>query len=161
MTVTMNFMQVQLKTLAPVQTNQARPRINLYYWNCGRNFTHGSKTCSEKKAGNQEESYHKKQMCGSEKGCECELGAIVNKIKIINPKISLINNIDTPPNPTSTNMLAISDSGTNIHLAIKATPKIDPLIMENEMKARLPDGSTMEPTHIATLQIPGLSKLAR
>ena len=29
------------------------------------------------------------------------------------------------------------------------------------MKARLPDGSTMESTHIATLQLPGLSKQAK
>ena len=29
------------------------------------------------------------------------------------------------------------------------------------MKAKLSDGSTMESTHIATLHLPGLSKLAR
>ena len=44
-------------------------------------------------------------MGGSEKGREWRLGKIVNKIKISNPKISLINNLDTPPNPTSTNMI--------------------------------------------------------
>ena len=32
--------------------------------------------------------------------------------------------------------------------------------MNNEMKAILTDGSTMKSTHIATLQLPGLSKLA-
>ena len=32
--------------------------------------------------------------------------------------------------------------------------------MDNEMKARLSDGSTTESTHIATLELPGLSKLA-
>ena len=74
--------------------------------------------------------------------------------------MSLLNYIDTPTNPTSTNMLAISDSGANIHLARQATPKMAPVMMENETKARLPDGSTMEYTHIATLQLPGLSKQA-
>ena len=40
----------------------------------------------------------------------------MNKIKIRNPKISLINCINTPPNPPSNNMLEIADSGTNVHL---------------------------------------------
>ena len=52
-------------------------------------------------------------MGGSEKGCEWRLGAIVNKIEICNPKIGLINCIATPPNPTSNNMVAITDSGAN------------------------------------------------
>ena len=55
-------------------------------------------------------------MGGSEKGCEWWLGAIVNKIEISNPKISLIYYIDTPPNSTSDNMLAIADSDANIQL---------------------------------------------
>ena len=58
-------------------------------------------------------------------------------------------------------MLAIADSGANIHLARQATPTMAPVIMDNEMKARLLYGITMESTHIATLQLPGLSKLAR
>ena len=41
---------------------------------------------------------------------------MVNKIEISNPKISLINYIDTPPNPTSTNMLETTDSAANVHL---------------------------------------------
>ena len=86
---------------------------------------------------------------------------IVNKIKISNPYISLINHNDTPPNPTSTNMLTIADSGLNKHLKRQATHSLAPVNMNNEMKERLPYGSTMEFTHIATLQIPGLSKLAR
>ena len=45
-TVTMNDMQAQLKTLTSAQSNQARPKINFYFWSCGRNFTHGRKTCS-------------------------------------------------------------------------------------------------------------------
>ena len=55
-------------------------------------------------------------------------------------------------------MLAITDSGANIHLAKQATPTMPPAIMENYMKARLPDGSNMEATHVATLQLPGISK---
>ena len=77
-----------------------------------------------------------------------------------NPKISLINYIDTPPNPTSTNMLAIADSGVNIHMARQATPTMALVIMDNEMKERLINESTMEWTHIATLQLLGVSRLA-
>ena len=68
-------------------------------------------------------------MGGSEKGCEWWLGAIVNKFEISNPKISLVNYIDTKPNPISTNMLAIVYSGANINLARQATPKVVPVIM--------------------------------
>ena len=59
------------------------------------------------------------------------LGEIDNKIKISNPKISLTIHIDTPPNPTSTNMIEIADSGTNIHLARQATHKMVRVIMDN------------------------------
>ena len=83
-------------------------------------------------------------MGGSEKGCEFQLGAIVNKIKVSNPKNSLLNHIDTPPNPNSTNMLAIADSVENTHLARQATPKMAPVIIDNETKARLPYEITME-----------------
>ena len=57
-------------------------------------------------------------------------------------------------------MPAITDTGANIHLAKQATPTMSPVMMENDMKARLPDGSTMESTHISTLQIPVLIKQA-
>ena len=67
----------------------------------------------------------------------------------------------TPPNTTSTNMISITDSGVNIHLAGKATPTIAPVIMDNEIKVRLPDVITMESTHIEKLQLPGIIKLAR
>ena len=70
-------------------------------------------------------------MGGNEKGCEWRLGAIVNKIKIINPKISLINHIYTPPNSTNNNMLAIIDYGPNIHISRQATPKMAPVLMDN------------------------------
>ena len=58
-------------------------------------------------------------------------------------------------------MLSITYSGANIHLAQKATPTTAPVIMENKMKARITYGSTMDYTHIATLEIPCLSKQAR
>ena len=87
-------------------------------------------------------------MGGSKRGFELRLGAIYNKVKISNPKISLKNHINTPPNPTSTNMLAITDSGANIHLTRQATPTMDPVIMDNDMKARQTDVSNMELTHI-------------
>ena len=73
-------------------------------------------------------------MGGTEKGREWQLGAIVNKIEFSNPIISLINYIDAAPNSISTKMLAIADSGVNIHLARQATPKMSPIVMENEMK---------------------------
>ena len=57
-------------------------------------------------------------------------------------------------------MLAMAESGANIHLARQATPTMSPVIMENKMKAKLPDGSNMGSTHIATLYIPGISNQA-
>ena len=159
--VTMNAMHTQLKTLVSAQNNQSRLKTKFYYWSCRSNFAHGSKTCSAKKSGHQEEAYYKKRTSGSEKGRELRLGAIGNKIKIRNPKISLINHIDAPPNPTSTNMIEIADSGANIHLAIKFTPTMAPVIMDNAIKERLQDGITMESTHIATLQLPSLIRIVR
>ena len=70
MTVTINAMQVQLKTLTSTQNNQARPKKKHYFWSCGSNYTHGRKTFSAKKAGHQEEVYNKKRMGGTENGCE-------------------------------------------------------------------------------------------
>ena len=58
-------------------------------------------------------------------------------------------------------MLVIADSGAHIYLVRQVTPTMVPVIMDIEMKARLPDGSTMESTHIATLQLPGVSRLVR
>ena len=121
----------QLKTLASAQTNQARSKRKHYFCNCGINFTHRRKNCSSNKAVHQYEAYYKKRMGVSEKGCEWWLGAIFNKIEISKPKISWINYINTPPNPNITNILAITDSGANIHLARQATPTMYPVIMEN------------------------------
>ena len=58
-------------------------------------------------------------------------------------------------------MVAITDSGENIHLARQGTPKMASVTINHEMKARLSDGSTMDSTHIATLQLLGLRRLAR
>ena len=58
-------------------------------------------------------------------------------------------------------MLEITDSGSNIHLSRKVTPIMATVIMDNEMKAKLPDGSTMESKYIATLQISCLSRIVR
>ena len=38
---------------------------------------------------------------------------------------------------------------------------MSPVIMSNDMKIRIPDGSTKESLHIATLKLPGLSKKDR
>ena len=54
-TVTMNAIQAQLKTLASAQTNQARPKSKHYCWSCERNYTHGRKICPANKSGHQEE----------------------------------------------------------------------------------------------------------
>ena len=67
----------------------------------------------------------------------------------------------TPPNPTNTNMIATVDSGANIHLARQATATMALVTIENEMKARLPDGNTKESTHISTLHLPGIIKQMR
>ena len=96
----------------------------------------------------------------SEKGCEWRLGVIINKIEISTNKINLINYIYTQPNPTSNIMLAMANSGVNIHLAKQATSTMASVIISNYIKSRLIDGSTMESSHISTLQIPGLSKQA-
>ena len=68
----------------------------------------------------------------------------MNIIEIINYTISLIYCIDTPPNPSIKNMLDIVDSGTNIYPVKQATTTMAPVIIPNEMTARLTDGSTME-----------------
>ena len=86
---------------------------------------------------------------------------MINKIEMSNLKISLINCIGTSPNYPSNKMLAITDSGVNINLEIKATTTIAPVIISNEIISRLPDGITMESSPIGTLQLPGISKQAR
>ena len=58
-------------------------------------------------------------------------------------------------------MIAVSDSGANIHLAKQAITAIAPVIMSNEMTERLPDGSTMKSSKIVTLHLTDLSKQAR
>ena len=86
---------------------------------------------------------------------------VINKIEISNLKISLIYCIVIPPNSTSKNTPAVAEPGANIHPEKQATKILDPVIISNDMTARLPDGSTMDSSHIATLQQPGLIREAR
>ena len=58
----------------------------------------------------------------------------MNKNKVINPKLSLINNIGTPTNSSSKHTLAISDSGMNIYLSKQDTPTMEQVIMSNGMR---------------------------
>ena len=58
-------------------------------------------------------------------------------------------------------MLAISDSGANIHLQKQATTTMAPVIISNYTTSRLPDVSKMESSHIATLQLPVIRKQSR
>ena len=53
----------------------------------------------------------------------------MNKIKTSTPKISLINNIGTPPNYPSKYTLSILESGENIHLEKQATTTVTPVII--------------------------------
>ena len=69
---------------------------------------------------------------------------IINKIKMITPSLSLINNIGTPPNSPIIHTLSITDSGAYIHLTKKATTKMDPVIMSKDTTERLLDGRTTE-----------------
>ena len=64
----------------------------------------------------KEYAYYKKRLRGSEKSCEWRLRDMINEIEISNPKISLINCIETPLNYPIKNTLAIAESGANIHL---------------------------------------------
>ena len=77
------------------------------------------------------------------------------------PKISLINNIRNPSNYPRTYTLGITDLGENIHISNESTTTMYPVILLNNMHARLKDGSTMESSHIATLQLPGIIKKSR
>ena len=79
--------------------------------------------------GHKEETYYKKRLGGSEKGYECWLGGIINKIDSSNPKIIIINCIGTPPNYHSKNLQEISDSGANIHLEKQSTTTMAPVII--------------------------------
>ena len=84
----------------------------------------------------------------------------MNKIKIRIPKISSNNSIRISHTYPGNYTLAIADSGVNILLANEATPTMVPGLMSNNITARLPDGITMESSHVATLQLSGLTKKA-
>ena len=102
-----------------------------------------------------------KRLGVSEKRYEWQLGATTNKIKIRTLNIILINDIGTQTNSTTNYTLAISDSGENIHIANKATPKIYPVIMSKKITEMLPDGSKMEFSYVATIQLSGLTRKYR
>ena len=85
----------------------------------------------------------------------------MNKIKIKTPKVSLNNNIGTPPNSPRKFTLTIVDSDKKIHLENEATPTMAPVIMQNIITARLPYVITMESSHVATLQLPGLTQKSK
>ena len=57
-------------------------------------------------------------------------------------------------------MPEIEDQDANIHLSKQATTTTDPVIIPNNTTARIPYGSNMDFSHIATLHLPGLSKQA-
>ena len=82
----------------------------------------------------------------------------MNKIKISPPKISLINNIGTPPNSTRKYILSIAHSGANTHLANQDTPTMATVFMSKDTASRLPDRITMDSSHKAILQLPGQRK---
>ena len=77
----------------------------------------------------------------------------MNKIKTSTPKISLINNIGTPPNSPRKYTLEIADSSANIHIFNESTPIISSVIMSNDMSERPQNGSRMDSSHVKTLQI--------
>ena len=84
----------------------------------------------------------------------------MNKIKISAPKLSLLNNIRTPPNSHITQMLEITYSYVNTHISKQSTSSMVPVIMSNYVTARIPDGSTTQSSHIETIHLPGISKQA-
>ena len=65
-------------------------------------------------------------------------------MKISAPKISLINDIGTPPNSPRNYTLEITDPSAKIHIANGATPTMPPVKMSNNMTASLSYGSTIE-----------------
>ena len=67
-TVTMNVIQAQLKTLLLTIKNSTITKRKLYCWRYRRKFTHGSKTCYAKRTGHKEGAYYNKKLWGIEKG---------------------------------------------------------------------------------------------
>ena len=64
-------------------------------------------------------------------------------------------------NYPSKNTLSIAYSGVSINLAKEATTTMAPVIISNDMTARLTVWNTMESSHVATLQLPVLDKQDR
>ena len=68
----------------------------------------------------------------------------MNGIKSSTHKISLIDNIGTPPNYPRKYTPAIVDSVGNIHLENEATPQMPPFIISKNMNSIMPDRITMD-----------------
>ena len=130
MTATMNGMQAHLNTLSTMSSNTTIPKSKSYCWVCRKKITHGRNNIFKKKV-HQKDAYYKKRFRFSEKGCKFELGVIMNKIKIRNTKISLMNIIGTQNNSPSKCTLSIADSNTNIHLANEANTTMSAVIVSN------------------------------
>ena len=158
MTMNMNTMQAKLNNLSSATTDLTRNNMKYYFWSCGSSYTHGGITLSANKAGHKEDAYYNKRMGVNEKGCKWRLGVTIIEIEIRSPKLSLIICIANPPNSPSKKTQEIADSGANIHLAKESTITMNPVIISNKMKARLPDEITTESSNTVPLQLPGLSK---
>ena len=75
--------------------------------------------------------------------------------------MSLTYNIKTLPNSPTKDNLSVTEFGMNIHLSNISTPTVAPVTCTHTTEEKLPDGKTMESTHVATLPIPGMSKKAK
>ena len=131
-TAAISAIQDQIKTLS--LSSATKTRQQYYLWRCGSNLSYGSKTCPTKKAEKKEKYYYEKILWGSKNWYEWCVGSIINKIKIITPKLSLINNIGTIPNSPINYTLAITDSDANIRISNKSTPTMFQVTMSNNIK---------------------------
>ena len=68
MTEMLDSMQTQLKTFSSAKTDPTSTNRKYYCWSCGKNYTHGSKTCLAKETCHKEYVQYKKRLGGSKKG---------------------------------------------------------------------------------------------
>jgi len=74
---------------------------------------------------------------------------------------SFVNHIVKSPPTKLESVKAIADSGANINLGTLDTPCHNLHPTKNGIHAKLPDGSVIQATHTAVLNLPGLSETAR
>ena len=74
MTVMVNDVQAQLKTLTSATENKIRSKRKCYCWSCGIDYIHRSKTCLANNAGHQEEDNYKNRMVGRKRGANDSRG---------------------------------------------------------------------------------------